>query len=551
MAFSPSVQVCLAFAVVCALVPCAHSVGVSSATELINVFKNLQGDFVDTEIELLADLNFSFSGLSLPLGVDSQGNCVPFNGTLHGNGHNISSLVMNVPTTIGSKYKHAGLFCSLGGGARIENLLIDSSCSFSGYNAGALSPVVTGSITVVNVINRASISATAEAGGFIGRLYELLNTDITIVVTDCVNDGNVVGGSSVGGFIGYIACGGKLVVSNFTNNGEIGGGKTGGNIGGFAGYVQDIKEASVLNYSNNGFVSGSSSVGGVIGLLKDVPETEFSGISNVGNITGDYDIGGFIGNVDATTSFNLSLSNCINSGNVTADSYAAGFVGVVFSPRPPNTVTFSIVNGANTGAVMANNGKACGIFCVGMVETVFSSVRNSINKGDVSGNPVYGIADNITLASNVVSMGDITVLETSYTFWKLSSDVSLFYGKKDQCVSCTGATLFTYNANTGFYEVDGSDDYVHNRLNKEAEVQQYGMMWSKELQLVEPFDLPSSSEQPVPSASSSTSSSTSSEQPVPSSSTSASSPVHSDSGAAVHSVCPLLLVLALVAVALL
>ena len=303
----------------------------------------------------------------------------------------------------------------------------------------------------------------------------------------------------------------------------------------------------MFNFTNNGFVSGSSSVGGVVGLLRDVPETGFSGISNTGNITGGNDIGGFIGYVEATTSFSLSLSNCINSGNVTADSYAAGFVGLVFSPRPPNTVTFSIVNGANTGAVTANNGKACGIFCVGMVETVFSSVRNSINKGDVSGNPVYGIADNITLASNVVSMGDITVLETSYTFWELSSDVSLFYGKKDQCVNCTGATLFTYNANTGFYEVDGSDDYVHNRLNKEAEVQQYGMMWSKELQLVEPFDLPSSSEQPVHSSSTSTSS----EQPVHSSSTSASSPTHSDSGAAVHSVCPLLLVLALVVVALL
>ena len=78
---------------------------------------------------------------------------------------------------------------------------------------------------------------------------------------------------------------------------------------------------------------------------------------------------------------------------------------------------------------------ACGILSVNPVYNinVNTTVKNSINKGSVNaGTNGYGITNNITMARNVVSMGDVTGSSGSFTFWKASTDVDLFYGLKDK-----------------------------------------------------------------------------------------------------------------------
>ena len=90
----------------------------------------------------------------------------------------------------------------------------------------------------------------------------------------------------------------------------------------------------------------------------------------------------------------------------------------------------------------------------------------------------------ITTVRNVVSMGDVTGLSASYTFWAPSTDVNLLYGLKDKCINCgPNVVLFQYNVNTGFYQVVGSDKHVHNLLNDESVNQHFGMIWTKALEL--------------------------------------------------------------------
>lgn len=137
------------------------------------------------------------------------------------------------------------------------------------------------------------------------------------------------------------------------------------------------------------------------------------------------------------------------------------------------------------------------MFCVDKANNngVNMTLLNSINKGNVSAETsAYGIANNITSARNVVSMGSVTGKSESFTFWNASTDVDLFYGMKDRCVNCSaGATLFEYDASAECFVDVSTHRQLHLVLSYEALEQDYGMMWTNELELVNPYPLPSPS----------------------------------------------------------
>ena len=116
-----------------------------------------------------------------------------------------------------------------------------------------------------------------------------------------------------------------------------------------------------------------------------------------------------------------------------------------------------------------------------------TTIKNSINRGSVSASTfAYGITNIITVARNVVGMGDVTGPSGSYTFWNASADVDLFYGLISKCINCiVSARLFQHNTNTGFYEVVGTGEHVDDLLNDEAVNQHFGMVWTSELELVD------------------------------------------------------------------
>ena len=168
---------------------CGECFEVTSAQQLIKLLNISEANHFDANITLLDDLDFSDSALTLPFGVSSDDSCVSYTGVFEGNGHIIKGLVMNNKDNQG--YDNAGLFCGLEN-TTFENLVIDSSCSFSGNSAGALSVSLTGSLTATHVTNKADVSGNQLVGGFVGRIVDL-NQEVKVTFKDCVNGGNITG----------------------------------------------------------------------------------------------------------------------------------------------------------------------------------------------------------------------------------------------------------------------------------------------------------------------------------------------------------------------
>ena len=213
----------------------------------------------------------------------------------------------------------------------------------------------------------------------------------------------------------------------------------------------------------------------------------------------------------------ITVSTSIFTNNATVSGggiLVGGFVGLVDSS---DDLSFYIVNSANKGGVLAKNGIACGLICVFSEPNINANytIENSINKGDVNAeNRAYGIANIVTSARNVVSMGNVTGKSESYTFWNEFTDVDLFYGMKDKCINCSAdATLFEYDESAECFVVVSTRDHMHTLLNDEALERDYGMLWTTELDLVNP-SMPFSSS----SSSSSAYLSSSSTSPMPTSS---------------------------------
>ena len=220
---------------------CGERFEVTSAQQLIELLNISEANHFDANITLLDDLDFSDSALTLPFGYSSDSSCVPYTGVFEGNGHTIKGLVMNIVDNEG--YNKAGMFCGLKG-ATFENLVIDSSCSFAGNNAGALGVSLTGSLTATNVTNKADVSGSEGVGGFVGRI-DYLSQRVEVTFKDCVNDGKITGQSLIGGFVGRIKenVDLTLTISNCTNNGIVTGSV--GSIGGFIGESNDNEVISI------------------------------------------------------------------------------------------------------------------------------------------------------------------------------------------------------------------------------------------------------------------------------------------------------------------
>ena len=351
------------FVVVLSLVSTACCDTVATADDLISLFKHATGNTLQTDIEVTADLDFSSSNLTLPLGAFSNGTCVAFSGVFQGNGHSIKGLKMD--NTNNGGYKHAGLFCSLKD-AIIENLVIDSSCSFNGWQAGALSASLNGSLTANNITNNAAVSGSYRIGGFIGEIKDLKQPSV-ILFDNCINNGTVTGICS-GGLIGFISgnISMTMIVSHSINNKKVDGKNN--KAGGFVGHVYKTSMTmTIVNSTNNGPITGFSLMGGFVGFFSSSTSATVAifNCMNNGMATGgdNSQVGGFIGSTHRNKNTTTTITNSINNGNLTGGLYAGGFVGYIYSSQR-DSEAFDIINSANKGSVSSKKDMACGFVCV-------------------------------------------------------------------------------------------------------------------------------------------------------------------------------------------
>ena len=378
---------------------CGERFEVTSAQQLIELLDLSKANNFDAKITLLDDLDFSFSPLTLPFGVSSDGSCVSYTGVFEGNGHTIKGLVMNNKDN--KEYYNAGLFCGLEN-ATFENLVIDSSCSFTGYSyVGALSVSLTGSLTATNVTNKAAVSGEVIIAGFVG-VIEGLNQGVDVTFKHCANDGIITGPTAVGGFVGQIQSnsGMNVTFSDSINNGKVNGINT--EVGGFIGFMSDNTniKMTISNCINNGNVTGSDDTGGFLGYSQGNWGISMiiSNCTNNGTVTGDIFVGGFVGDLFGNDNMAMTISNCANAGLITGYMKIGGFTGDFYSNTESKVI---ISNCANSGSITGNN--YVGGF-TGIIESqtnMVMTLSNCTNTGEVSGtNFVGGLVGSIENTDN-------------------------------------------------------------------------------------------------------------------------------------------------------
>jgi len=199
-----------------------------------------------------------------------------FSGTLDGQGHTISGLVIKHASSVASN----GLFGSTTATSVISNLKLTGVSIAGGSQTGAIAGSNLG--LIYNVSVQGSVTGTAYTGGVVGladRKSRMWNAQANVTV---------VGTSSVGGLVGR---------------------NTSGSI--FRCFVQ-------------GSVSGTLNVGGVVGdenmINSETPLFKFCGTR--ANVTGDSAVGGFAGYLLG------DYKGSYAAGSVTARIGKGGFGGV-------------------------------------------------------------------------------------------------------------------------------------------------------------------------------------------------------------------------------
>ena len=204
----------------------ANELRIHNAEELIDFLNNVNSgtSYSGTTVYLDSDIDFnsSLSQQFEPIGNPSRRH---FQGTFDGQGYTISNLSLN------SSSSHIGFF-GYSKGATIENVVLDSSCSFvsscnsSNSDVGSISGVCE-SCTIDSFVNMASVtyigssSISPYIGGIVGRLLG------SSIIRNCVNYGSVTKSgistteSNIGGIAGICGGSGTKSIQNCANYGTI------------------------------------------------------------------------------------------------------------------------------------------------------------------------------------------------------------------------------------------------------------------------------------------------------------------------------------------
>lgn len=458
------------------------TVTVFDAIGLLDVFASLDQDVMKTNVVLGQDIDFGATNTFQPFGLEKEtSRCIPYSGEFNGNGHAIKGLKIN--NTEKTKYPNAGLFCSLKG-AKIENLIIDESCSFEGTQAGSLCASVKGSTVIRNVINKANVTGVSPAGG----LFAFVQVDDfyqEIIVDNCKNHGRIVGAQMcAGGIIGKVGImhNSSVKITNCTNFGAVHGNV--GRVGGIVSMVEGAMNSTliILECKNEGTITGDGFAGGIVGIFynNEGHQTWIEKSSNNGMINSEKEYaGGIVGLVDNNTIV-LSIRFCVNTGDVKGLTYASGFVGCITTNSEEKSTFFQSLSVANYGKVHASQNDVCGIYCILEKQgQVYSEVYNTINKGDISGKNGFGIANIVSKARGVISMGQLSSA-TNQPFW--SSEVGEFkYGLKRICNGCKESETFEKVGE--FYLKTDNRRWMDEEMSEVSITGQYGMLWNKDLDM--------------------------------------------------------------------
>ncbi len=253
----------------------------------------------DLNGKLTANIDLAGSNTNqwTPIGSESQ----PYTGIFDGAGFTVSGIYIN-----NSKSYYQGFFGYVkGSGACVKNLTVAGEITGKYYVAGIAS-YVTGKIE--NCVNKCKVNGFSSVGGITGETF------IGSIILNCFNNGDIMGeAESIGGIVGYL---GETTLSGCVNSGTVTGLRTSN--GGIVGTSRS--HGRITDCLNNGDVIGAGSTGGICGYIFSGRITNcFSDAKSItatqgksGNFTFPARAGAIVGAND-----NNTINNCHYSATVT------------------------------------------------------------------------------------------------------------------------------------------------------------------------------------------------------------------------------------------
>ena len=269
---------------------------ISTADELSKLAAMTNNGLIgeNTEFVLANDIDLSAYSTGegwTPIGSPSKS----FTATFDGNGHVISKLYINRPSS-GSAL---GLFGQVDS-AEIKNIGLEN-VSVTGRELfiGGLLGLGLNDTMITNCYVTGSVNGGSYTGGMAG------GSDGTII--NSYATGSVTGTSYLGGLLGRSAV--SITITNCYSTGNVTGSGLGQCVGGLLGQA---KEATISNSYATGSVTGRMSVGGLLGLgVKGSVINSYA----TGRVTGNDDVGGLLGFATGTTLDNAYYTDTTGQTN--------------------------------------------------------------------------------------------------------------------------------------------------------------------------------------------------------------------------------------------
>ena len=394
-----------------------------------------------------------------------------FTGTLDGNGKTITT--------------SAALFANLQG--TVKNLTLTGAIDAATLNCGVVTMWTNGTLTVENVLNKATITNGTTVGGILG--YGATGTIATF--TNCQNDADLTATSQIGGIAGYIQddvvnitnCvnNGNLTTDNYgagiigrfgrdkgalpdsvatitgcVNHGKVVGAK--GQTAGILGYL--VGGANIIDCVNNGeIVNATATAAGILGSSRDPDKKKISGVLikdclNTAPVNGVTYVGGICGylgrDANSHDGWNFRIENSVNSGEITATGSGTMYVGGISAygwggSIGSNGLANGFLNCVNSGKVVANNSgddtiKVYIAGIVGYFNTTEYQIENCVNAGEITTNKTT-YATLIAWNNRGEGAEGVTAELCKNNYSVASGEIPAFYnGPVSEAVGCAVAT---------------------------------------------------------------------------------------------------------------
>lgn len=303
---------------------------IETVAELQSIQNNLAAYY-----QLGNDIDLSGSGVTwTPIGSSSA----PFTGTLDGNGHTISNIILSSTTD------YASVFFSATSGAVIKDIYFQN-CAISSsslLNCGIVIGIAFNTITLSNVycIECSVNSNTDVAGIMIGASSHSSSSKIT----NCnILNSHVTGkGYGIGGFIGSIyGTSSPVLIDSCTIQNSIIESSEGNAVSGIVGYCYSGGYADILNCNvENCIISGVSGIAGIGGPIWGGSMDAFNCIVSDCTIIGEY-TSGLIANIGGTNSHG-EINNCIVKDTTITGTYESS--GIINSISSTTILDCDVIN---------------------------------------------------------------------------------------------------------------------------------------------------------------------------------------------------------------